>query len=145
LWIQSVYRDYLDDLNPGIGLAMSHLAEFGKQPGAGVQVIQVITVDALDPQPVGGCRPGIAHAHSLGSHRSELSVSRPQNETARTARAREPSEPCLEAVRVRLTASAAASSQPAAWPERLQRAWSRQPTAQPGRPPQEAEPARRPA
>src|ERR1700687_6313151 len=56
---------------------MSPLAELGKQPGAAIQVIQVVAVDALDPQPVARCRPGIAHADSRGSHRAELSVSRP--------------------------------------------------------------------
>src|SRR5256885_6515211 len=56
-----------------------------KQPGAGIEVIQVITVDALDPQPVGGCRPGIAHADSRGSHRSTVLVSRPLKQIGRAS------------------------------------------------------------
>jgi len=56
---------------------MPHLAEFGKQPGTGIQVIQVIAVDALDPQPVGRCRPGIAHADSRGKSSLRPQLSRP--------------------------------------------------------------------
>src|SRR2546430_2117304 len=64
-----------------VRLAVSHLTEFGKQPGAGIEVIRVITVDALDPQPVGGCPPGTAPADSRGSHRSTALVPRPLNRT----------------------------------------------------------------
>src|SRR5213075_3072916 len=71
----------------------------------------------------------------------------PQNETARTARAREPSEPCLGRKLGRLTASAA---WPAAWPERrrLRQAWTpeRRPrAAQPGPRPRARQPCRKPA
>src|SRR5207237_10635563 len=65
-----------------VRLAVSHLTEFGKQPGAGIEVIQVITVDALDPQPVGGCGAGIAHTDSRGTKRSTLPVSSPLQRNA---------------------------------------------------------------
>src|ERR1700722_12628985 len=52
-----------------IRLAVTDLPEPREQAGAGIEVIEVIAVDALDPQAVGRCRPGIAHTHCGDDHR----------------------------------------------------------------------------
>ena len=74
---------------------MPDFAEPRKDPGAGIEVIEILAVDALDPQPVSRRSPRIAHAdgHSMAIEPG-LKPPRnqtPLNETARTlARANRP-------------------------------------------------------
>jgi hypothetical protein len=71
-----------------VGLTMTHLAEYRKHSGVRSEIVEIIAVHALDPAAITLGRPGITHTDSHGSTQTT-----PENNTARTARSRDPSGP----------------------------------------------------
>src|SRR5262249_10769233 len=72
VWVTEPVRDL-------VGRAGPDLSQDGEDPRAGVEIIEVVAVNALDPQAVGGRRPRIAHTDTHCSHgpTSLLKLTRP--------------------------------------------------------------------
>ena len=61
-----------------VGLAVPELPQCGEQAGAaGIQVIEIIAIDALDPEPVGRMGACVTHADGRGRHELRPIMTRP--------------------------------------------------------------------
>src|SRR5262249_41285691 len=133
-----------DPVRDKVGLAAAYAGQARKEPGAGIEGVEVLAVDTLDPQPVRGRTPRVTHTDQHRAHRlRSLRAPKPrlQKENGPDGSPCEPSGPYVTAVSARLTASAAAGSGPPAWSHRQQteppgsphrpRCWPRCPPAGP--------------